>query len=149
MKNTFISILSLLWLIGCQSDSESISAEIGRTFQLEVGKETRITGQSDSLKIVVQSISDGRCPQGVECVRAGNAQVQLTISEGSDAQMVDLCIGDCHLDFDKYAGFVEQDTTLATIATQTYSVILKDVLPYPAVGKSSDEKEAVLEVSLQ
>jgi len=145
MKNILLSMLSGLWLLGCQSDSNSIDAEkFGDTFQAKSGEEAQLSGASASndLKVIVESITDSRCPEGVNCIRAGNAQIGLTLSKESDRQEVGLCIG-CS----NRPNSVEQDTVSVTVASQLYEVILKDVLPYPAQDNAGAEKEAVLEIN--
>ena len=150
MKNILLGVLSCLYLLGCQSDSNSpIAEKFGDIFQIKSGEEAWLSGASakSDLKVIVESITDSRCPEGVTCIWAGNAQVKLTLSDAGDRQEVDLCIGSCYLEGDQYGSFTEQDTISVTVASQHYEVILKAVLPYPTQDNSTAEKEAVLEIS--
>jgi len=148
MKYTIFGLLNLLWLVGCQSDYDVITTEkFGDTFQLEIEKSIQVIGQSDTVGVTISSIDDSRCLEGVNCIRAGNAKVTISLSK-VDWTVSTLCIGGCHLEDDRYEGFVEQDTLLYTLESQEYEVILKDVLPYPKED-SNTKKEAVLEINLK
>lgn len=151
MKTIILGILGLMGLVGCRSDVNSRVAEkFGETFNLKSQEEIRVGGaSSDSLEVVVESIADSRCPTDVNCIWAGNAQVELTLSKDTDTQALELCIGDCHLEGEQYGAFTEQDTALVTLGAQAYEVILKAVIPYPKSTEPVGEQEAVLEINSQ
>lgn len=148
MKTLILGILSLVWLTGCKSDDNDTTAEkFGKAFQLGTQQEAFVKGQSraDGLNVVVESIADSRCPEGVQCIWAGNAQVTLSLSSGSDTQPLTLCIGDCRSD--DRVGFIEQDTASVTVGAQAFQVILKDVVPHTSNTTTVGQQEAVLEIN--
>jgi hypothetical protein len=60
------------------SVSTSVSAETGTQFELKRGQQANINGTP--LRIRFDAVrQDSRCPQGVQCVWAGNAEVTLRI----------------------------------------------------------------------
>lgn len=148
MKTLILGILSLFWLTACHSDDGERSAEkFGKPFQLGIQQEAFIIGQlpTDSLNVVVESITDNRCPEGAQCIWAGNAEVSLSLSDEVDTQSLTLCLGDCRSG--ENPGFIEQDTTSVTVGEQMYEVILKAVVPYPSINGSTENQEAVLEIN--
>ncbi len=61
-----------------------IAAEPNQQFKLQVNKQKVIT--KDKLKITFVSVlEDSRCPVGVNCIWAGNAKIQLKISQAKGA----------------------------------------------------------------
>ena len=63
---------------------QMIAAEPNQQFKLQVNKQKVIT--KDKLKITFVSVlEDSRCPIGVDCIWAGNAKLQLKISQAKGA----------------------------------------------------------------
>ncbi len=86
-------LLSLLILlaIACSHDSSAKrSAKLGEEFDLRIGETAAITGEH--LSVGFSSVTeDSRCPQGVDCIWAGNAIVRASVSEASgQRETVDL-----------------------------------------------------------
>ncbi|MFL6284862.1 MAG: hypothetical protein ACJ74Q_17095 [Pyrinomonadaceae bacterium] len=52
------------------------AARVGREFKIKVGRTLRLGGETLRLRFV-KVASDSRCPTGVECVWAGNAEVLI------------------------------------------------------------------------
>lgn len=67
----------LLSAIGCDStDSDSARTQPDTDLLLELGE----TASSDGLTITFEDVTaDSRCPQGVECIWAGEARVRLVV----------------------------------------------------------------------
>ena len=94
MKRVFavVNILALLFLLAAVSLScgagAGIQATLGQEFTLPVGKTA--TFESESLTVrFVDVITDSRCPAGVECIWAGEAQCRLFFTLiGSAAEMI-------------------------------------------------------------
>ena len=72
----------LLLITGCDSsDSNAARSQPDADLQLELGE----TGTSDGLTITFEAVTgDSRCPEGVECVWAGEAHVRLVIEGTAD-----------------------------------------------------------------
>lgn len=75
--------IALLSVAGCDSsDSDSAQSQLDADLQLELGE----TGQSDGLTITFATVlGDSRCPEGVECIWAGEASVRLVIDGTADS----------------------------------------------------------------
>jgi hypothetical protein len=84
----FFSIFMIFSLVSWSCAADEITASLGQEFTLPVGKTASIEGENLSIKFV-EVISDSRCPEGVECVWAGEAQCRLHFTlSGSPAEMV-------------------------------------------------------------
>jgi hypothetical protein len=57
------------------------SARVGREFTIKVGRTVTLKGETLRLRFV-KVAADSRCPTGVECVWAGNAEVLIEVSAG-------------------------------------------------------------------
>lgn len=57
------------------------AARVGREFKIKVGRTLTLKGEVLRLRFV-RVASDSRCPKGVECVWAGNAEVLIEVSAG-------------------------------------------------------------------
>ncbi|CAG5003614.1 hypothetical protein DYBT9275_03192 [Dyadobacter sp. CECT 9275] len=77
-------------------------------------------------------VEDSRCPEGVQCIWAGNATVDLALSgvttEGGVTKHVTMCLGDCHT-ISPTTGFQVTDTLDENFAGQKYRFILESVNP--------------------
>lgn len=64
-----------------------ITASLGQEFTLPVGEKVSIEGEELTIKFV-EVLGDSRCPAGVQCIQAGEAQCQLRFTYvGSPADM--------------------------------------------------------------
>lgn len=72
----------LLLAVGCDSsDPDPARSQPAADLQLELGE----TGQADGLTITFESVTgDSRCPEGVECIWAGEARVRLVVNGTSE-----------------------------------------------------------------
>ena len=67
----------------------SAGVQLGQQFELRVGGQATISGEA--LTVSFQGVpSDSRCPTGVQCVWAGNAVVQVVLSQGGKAAGLEL-----------------------------------------------------------
>jgi len=83
------SLLLLTVTLSCTAASTSdIAASLGQQFTLPVGQKAAFEGEELTIKFV-EVIADSRCPTGVQCVWAGEAQCRMTFTlAGSPAEMV-------------------------------------------------------------
>jgi len=92
-------------------------------------------------------INDSRCPSDAVCVRFGEAKVKVGVSGMQEIlKTLDFCIGDC---FGKNKGFIERDTVDFTLDNKNYSLILKEVNPYPNTQNTNQPKEALLRLVMK
>ena len=67
----------------------SSNVQLGQQFELRVGGSATVSGEN--LTVSFQGVpSDSRCPTGVQCVWAGNAVVQVVLSQGGKAAGLEL-----------------------------------------------------------
>lgn len=75
---------SMLWSCAAQRNTVSL----GKEFTLPIGETIDIENENLSIKFV-EVVGDSRCPTGVECVWAGEAQCRLRFNiAGSLADMI-------------------------------------------------------------
>ncbi len=77
-----LSLLLLLALWGCGSPTQPDRVPRGEPFTLRVGQSALTT---DDIRIRFDTVrSDSRCPSDVNCVRAGEAVIAVTLSHAAD-----------------------------------------------------------------
>jgi hypothetical protein len=76
-------ILFVLTLASCSSRNpvEASSVPLDRDFDLQVGARAEVEG-SDVVIEFQEVTSDSRCPEGVQCIQAGDATVRLAVRGG-------------------------------------------------------------------
>ncbi len=82
-------------------------------------------------------VEDSRCPEDVQCIRAGEAIVTLqtsSVSTINESQIIKMCLGDCIMLYPK-GGFREADTARFSLDGNKYRLILTEVNPYPNTTK--------------
>lgn len=143
MKNTLLIIgmgVSIA-LFSCGTSSVSPQT-IERTIQY---KQTANLTATSGGTITFAEIEDSRCPEGANCVWAGNATVDLEINPpkatASETQRIKLCLGDCNTLYPQ-SGFKEKDSKEAMLAGVKYRYTLEEVNPYPSVNTPISGKEA-------
>ena len=78
------------FLAGCSSapaGPSEIKAALGQEFTLPVGQTASITGEDLKFKFD-EVTADSRCPTGVQCIWAGEAKVQLSITSKNSTSRV-------------------------------------------------------------
>ena len=100
-------------------DAHRHLATLGSPFNLHFGGQAAIVGEDLSLTFA-QLLGDDRCPQGVECIRAGEADVVIRVAD-SQHPPADLTLStvDIPASHGSYHGF---------------DVQLVQVTPYPEAG---------------
>ncbi|CAF4209484.1 unnamed protein product, partial [Adineta steineri] len=88
---------------------------------LRVGGTMEVCGDAT---LHVSSINDSRCPANVMCFWAGQAKVQLLLSNKVASTTMDIIAG---------------ASAQATLGTNVYTVTLDDVIPYPGMNKNPSE----------
>jgi hypothetical protein len=58
------------------------AARVGREFKIKVGRQVTLKGDGLRVRFVAVG-NDSRCPEGVTCVWAGDAEVMLEVGTGS------------------------------------------------------------------
>ncbi|MGI9107172.1 MAG: hypothetical protein ACR2G4_13095 [Pyrinomonadaceae bacterium] len=122
-----ISILLLcLIAVFIQPPDGSKEVFLNRPFDLRVGREVTVKGEK--LKLSFRSVAeDSRCPQDVRCIRAGNGQIRVKVSQRNHAAIVKLnTMGE-----------------LTRISYQGYEVSLINLTPAPRSNRKINKKDYV------
>jgi hypothetical protein len=78
MKLAILSLLLVFTAALAQASSDVKQVALNQEFEIKVGEKVSVQGLKISFETVAE---DSRCPQGVECVWAGNAKVILKVSK--------------------------------------------------------------------
>jgi len=93
MRNIAIVGMLTFVLSSCSTPSQpgsqggvipSVQVQPGRQFDLSVGQQAQIQGSSVSIRLAGVG-EDSRCPSDVQCVWAGNAVVQLSLTSTQES----------------------------------------------------------------
>ena len=132
MNFTILSFLFALVVWAQPCDKKGV--HLSKQFDVKVGQEVTVEGEG--LKIGFASVGeDSRCPEGVNCIWAGNAKVAVKLQKGKSTASVDLNTG---VDPKRHS-------------YMGYEVTLVDLRPYPKVDTTIDKNGyvATLVVSKQ
>jgi uncharacterized membrane protein len=103
---------------------------------VEEGKSKKLRFEQKDSEIDVKEIADSRCPEDVNCIRAGEVIVRFDITIGNDkAENLKLCLG-CE-------GSMEIPSN---ISFSRYSVKLLEVNPSPNTNTPNESKTAVFSI---
>jgi len=108
MSRFLISAFLILSMFSCSSSGEKILS-----FSLKV-KVNEEAGISNQVKILVTSVCDSRCPEGCECVWAGEANVFFKLNDQGNLLDTNLVL-----------------PSRPRMVYKNYSIELKSVNPYP------------------
>ena len=164
MKQMIFLLIFLYGITGCREDEGAQSgiqfANFGEDFQIGADEKVIITGNSsgevtDSLLVEVITMEDNRCPDGATCIRAGEVQLKIAVSDRQKTESIPTCIGfDCgsiNEEFRNPNSQTEIDTTSFILDSRSYELIFKDAIPYPKASGDKSElsngaKKAVLKI---
>jgi len=125
MYLTLFSLCAALMLSCAGQAGGGKQVTAGQEFKLKVGQEVRL--KAERVKVRFASVvEDSRCPEGVDCIWAGNAKVSLVLEREGGARRV-----------------VELNTNVEpkTAAAEGYEVRLTNLSPYPQAEKKIDPKQ--------
>lgn len=129
MKTKLLLTLILTFVFG---SFQMITAQSNQQFKLQVNKQKVIT--KDKLKITFVSVlEDSRCPIGVDCIWAGNAKLQLKISQAKGASKT----------FELNTNLQPQVFTF-----EGYEIKIVDLTPTPKVNVRINRKSYTATVSV-
>jgi hypothetical protein len=141
MKNIALLPIIILSLIACQQTS------VDRHTDEIKYKETVTLNQVPKSTLTFYDVTDSRCPEGAQCIWAGNAVVDLELNgvttEGGTTKWISMCLGQCTKDF-KTADSLDIEFT-----GQKYRLILNAVNPYPGVSTESSKKDYSISLKIE
>ncbi|GAB3562174.1 hypothetical protein GCM10027578_04120 [Spirosoma luteolum] len=135
-----IPFLAVLLLAATLLTQACKSSEALPSTQVRLGK-TQSARLGSGVTVRVDSILDSRCPQGVQCIIAGYASAALRVSTDADTRSLTLFLG-----YRLANNPAMTDSTVVSLGGQRYSVLLRDITPYPVYGKPTADKQALVEV---
>lgn len=99
----------------------------GQTVDVRVGREVTVGGRKLKIKFVAVR-EDSRCPEGVQCIWAGNARIELKLSRAGGR-----------------AANMELNTMTAPreITYANYTIKLTKLAPYPSQSRPPKVREYV------
>ncbi len=122
----------------CDKGIEGRTVSLNEQFELEVEK--TVVVKSEKFGLTFTRLQESRCPKGTSCIRAGEARVnlQVTNSEGNTETLVLESKGNCE----------RQDGSCGeTKKVLGYSIQLINVNPYPGTADKSEKSRVVLSVT--
>jgi hypothetical protein len=134
MRKQLLWILPIIILVlsGCARPTGEIKANIGEKFSLAIGQVVSITGEN--LKIRFNEVTaDSRCPQGVQCIWAGEASSLIEITYSGSTYSKTLT----------QPGSSEPPQT----EFQQYEITF-DLQPYPQKGIKIESKDYRLQLEI-
>lgn len=138
MKKTALLVMVSILMMSCQS------ASIDKNDDEIKYKETKILSDVPKSTITFSEVTDSRCPEGVQCIWAGNAIVDLSLdgvnTEGKISKKIKMCLGDCNSLYPAEA-FREIDSVEQEFAGQKYLFILEAVNPSPKVDSNKTKAD--------
>lgn len=140
MKSNLLMIGIGIGLLSCGTASVSTQT-VERTIRYQ---ETANLTAASGGTITFSDIEDSRCPEGAQCIWAGNATIGFELKPPTptpaETQRLTMCLGDCSTLYPQ-SGFRETDSLEATVAGIKYQLTLQEVNPYPSVNKPIAGKE--------
>lgn len=126
----------MTFMMACNQKASPVIETNGSEINLAVGQKATYSG----IIITVTSINDSRCPMDVQCIRAGEAIVILSLLDRGNTTQISLCTGsDC----------ARRDLSaqnIVTVGSDKYEIYLQDVLPNPTKTLDTGTKKAVFTV---
>lgn len=128
MKGLFIILTSVLF-ISCQKSPVVKSVQLDQEFSLKASDSGII--KNLQLKLKVESINDSRCPEGVQCIWEGSADVIFSFESESSGLVIDTL----------------RSFNNPVVQIADFSIALIAVTPYPKIKEKSKNKEARILIS--
>jgi hypothetical protein len=142
MKNYLCAFLIIL-LAGCEEseDYQYTVFELGQYTVSPAGAAFGIrTADGDTIDVTTLSWDDSRCPINVTCVRYGNYEAELQLSQAGDTAWINLCNGDCN-------SHVEiMDSARFSLQSANYWIRLRSLLPFPNTARPNARKNISFEI---
>jgi hypothetical protein len=135
MRKLFGMLFSILLFSSLMSGCGTVNqAALGDQFSLSIGEAAEI--QSEELKITFESLeSDSRCPEGAQCVTAGEAKCNIEITHEGYFRKLQIA----------QRGGTAGDTA---ILYQDYQITY-NLTPYPQSGEQIDLKDYKLVLTVE
>jgi hypothetical protein len=131
MRIGFVAIcLALVALVfACKGEGTVETMQLGEAFRLKIAESGRLS--ADELMITFKAVTnDSRCPQGTQCVTAGEAEVVLAVKVGEKSQDVTVKVG----------------TDQAKATVEPYAIRILALDPYPVANQTIKDADREIEL---
>jgi len=122
----FFLILFLFAGSSCEDKVIDQGFALGREYSFEVNK--LYTSEDGHYSLIINEVSDSRCPEGVQCVWQGEVTIKGELSENGS----------------KYPFEIHSVLTQMNKAPGTFSLKYIDAKPYPRNGIESKTEDLVI-----
>jgi len=117
-------------VFACKGEGTVKAMQLGEAVRLKIAESGKLA--ADDLTITFKAVTnDSRCPQGTQCVTAGEADVVLTVKVGEKSQDVTVKVG----------------TDQAKATVEPYAIRILALDPYPVADQTI--QDAAREVELR
>lgn len=116
----------------CKSERIIKIMQLGEVVTLKMAESGRLA--TDDLTITFKAVTvDSRCPLGVHCVVAGEADVVLTVEQGQNRHDITVTVG---------AGAANEATV------QPYTIRILALDPYPVIDQPIEDADRTIELQV-
>lgn len=123
-----IGLALVALLFACKGAGVVKTMELGQELTLKIAESGKLA--ADDLMVTFKAVTaDSRCPQGVQCVTAGEADVALTVKQGDKSQDITVKVG---------AGAANKATV------EPYVIRILTLDPYPVANQTIKDADRVL-----
>jgi hypothetical protein len=140
MKNFIIITLFCIACIACDNKKDETPEIQDPTVNAAYRTSTSVAIPGQALIVNVLEVNESRCPINVDCIRAGSADLQLSISDGTNKALVDISFEN---------GKKASGHKTFTLGNQTYSLVIHDVLPYPVTTTNPKLEDYKVNLSIE
>ena len=140
MKRPIIIAFMIFTCIACDKKNEQAPTIQEQTVDAGYRKSTPVTITGKALIVNILEIKESRCPINVDCIQAGSADLELSISDGTNKTSVPVSF--------KNDSKASGHQTF-TLGNQTYSLVIHEVLPYPEYTKTPNPEDYKVNLSIE
>lgn len=141
MKYYIILFACLLSFGACSEDSLELGDNpLGVDFAINNNSVALVDGINSQIKVEIENMYDSRCPANAICIWEGNYGVDLIVSDATQSQSINLCNLFCG------STYTEKDTVSFNLNDNSYSIVLKDIQPYPGIDENTEPERAILNI---
>lgn len=132
--NFSVILLMIIGFISCEKIAEKeVSYILNERIILETGETAFLKDNQVSLYLKLNKIKDNRCPIQANCITAGSAFTEITLSNRNNNKItVSIGIGEIS---DFKTGSLD-----VKLEESTYRITLEEVLPYPDLSEKNIQK---------
>jgi hypothetical protein len=126
-----IGLALVALVLACKGEGTVKTAQLGEAFRLKIAESAKLS--ADELKVTFKAVTnDSRCPQGTQCVTAGEAEVVLAVEMGGKSQDVTVKVG----------------TDQAKATVEPYAIRILTLDPYPAANQTIKDADREIELRI-